>query len=385
MDDLQASMNDPTRPLDWRYQAAAQAADGNVWLGRHNSDPSTRQAAVLLRAQAACRGPTDRQRLRRRYSEISQAMALGEQRAAPLRLQLEAWMASGESAEEIAARTGLSASVLAAYEALFFDVRTRLHRPGLIIALAVERARRNPAGRGALYPLLVALTGGPAALARLEMVLRTEGAKAWQQTIRRELTLLQWLDARQEAYDSHAANTSRTAQARRELPEIDDEDEEFGGGEAIYLEHMQAMSEAVGKMLTVGQGHPHPEVRRLERNGAMLTEGEAMLVSAGYSLPNEAEILSMEYPDEEEEQADEIANEPADGPSADAARTRARRKTSHAPDPSHPRVVRRREALAQREQHLARQARIAEFGYDPEEHPQAPRHDAGGNSRGGNR
>jgi hypothetical protein len=55
----------------------------------------------------------------------------------PVRWALEAWILTGASAKEIATKCGLGVDVVEAYEAVFFDVRSRLSSPSFIMNFVI--------------------------------------------------------------------------------------------------------------------------------------------------------------------------------------------------------------------------------------------------------
>jgi len=139
---------DPRRDPAWRWTLA----------GRENSvgitDRPARAARQYRRAWAACRTDADRRLLETRMPTHSAAHALyrdGRSRAA-----LEVRVLSGEPAADIARKAGLPPSVVEAFEAVFFDVRSRLGATDFIHHVVIGAGTDEAAAWMAL-----AYAGGP--------------------------------------------------------------------------------------------------------------------------------------------------------------------------------------------------------------------------------
>jgi hypothetical protein len=118
----------PFRPLDWRWQVAGYFHRRGRRPGPTWADPWLLRAwhylHALRRAGAPELIPPDQ-----RDSALVAACALHSGAEPDRRLAVEARLLAGMSDAAIARRTGLPDEVIAAYEALFFDVRVRLDAP----------------------------------------------------------------------------------------------------------------------------------------------------------------------------------------------------------------------------------------------------------------
>jgi hypothetical protein len=126
---LEAARANPTRRPDWRWQRAHGV------LGQTQSPPSRhtdggpgfhwiRRGYVLLRNLRRCTQPINLQWLVNQHPDATWAYWLY---AAPengrKKALLEAYLLTGESDEVVAARFGIQAEIVRAYEGIFFNVR----------------------------------------------------------------------------------------------------------------------------------------------------------------------------------------------------------------------------------------------------------------------
>ncbi len=151
----------PFRPLDRRWQLAAYFERHGRRPGRRWADPWVMRAWRYLRALRRAGAPELITPARRDPALIA-ALALRSGAEPFRRLAVEATLLAGLTDAEIASRTGLSEEVIAAFEALFFDVRARLEATDHIVFMVVGPGLYDGS---ALDPALVikhlAYFGGP--------------------------------------------------------------------------------------------------------------------------------------------------------------------------------------------------------------------------------
>jgi hypothetical protein len=126
----------PFRPLDRRWQMAAYFDRNGRRTGRKWADPWVLRAWRYLRAVRRA-GTPERLPPARRDPALVAALALRSDVEPLRRLAVEATLLAGMSDSAIARRTGLADEVIAAYEALFFDVRARLEATDHLVFLVV--------------------------------------------------------------------------------------------------------------------------------------------------------------------------------------------------------------------------------------------------------
>ncbi len=172
----------PFRPLDWRWRTGLCLSTGGLRSRRKWIDGWVRRAANYLRLVDRLRG-RDAHRLVARDPELAGASRLRYDADRERdRLLVEAWLLTGECAITVAMRYDLDPGVVAAYEALYFDVRARLSSPDHILFTALAPLfQSGPSGpdRDTLIKLL-AYTGGPYVLEAVLRALDETSARARQ-------------------------------------------------------------------------------------------------------------------------------------------------------------------------------------------------------------
>src|SRR5205823_3925434 len=124
---------DPQRPPDWRWGRAVERAETRGGSFRPCRDPYVVAAQRYREAWGRCRGAAGRQRLTTRFPALDQAFRVYADPGDPYRHAVEARVLAGQPPADIADRTGLPAVVVLAYEAVFFDVRSRLRYPDYVL------------------------------------------------------------------------------------------------------------------------------------------------------------------------------------------------------------------------------------------------------------
>jgi hypothetical protein len=141
----------PWRPVDWRLRLARLRARGEL-QGRGLDDAWVRRAARFHR-ESARRG---REFAAGRDAGLAAALHLLDDVRGRDRLAVECLLLAGLGDGEVATRLGLPADVIAAYAALFFDVRPLLASPDRIVLTGVDPSASLHTG-----------TAGPEVIARL--------------------------------------------------------------------------------------------------------------------------------------------------------------------------------------------------------------------------
>jgi hypothetical protein len=129
----------PFRPVTWRWEWARLLREHGILPRRPHDDHwiarAIRFQVALTRAGAGA--DPSRNRLAEAQPAPFAAYHLWRQGEHPWRWALEARLLAGEPPEAIAARCGLSAAAVVAYEALFFNVRDRLEATDYISLIAI--------------------------------------------------------------------------------------------------------------------------------------------------------------------------------------------------------------------------------------------------------
>jgi hypothetical protein len=147
---LEYAANNPFRPADWRWKRAAnyllgQSPRPSIRLDGVAGNHWIRKAVTYKRRyeQAWDGGNVELARLS--YSEPDLFWAHYAYNGQLQRELLDAHVLTGSDDDEIAARFGLPHSVVAAYEAVFFNVRDRLDQPGYIVHHVINGGLSRPA------------------------------------------------------------------------------------------------------------------------------------------------------------------------------------------------------------------------------------------------
>ena len=164
--------DNPARPVAWRWERAGEAAAGVVGLSRRD-DAWVAAAAAFRRDLGRARGPQAAYALAERHGVVYWAHRLHDRRheedgrIAPN--LLEARVLARQGRGDIARMMGTREGVVEAYEALFFDVASRLDAPDYMLAVVFGPALVRGL-RSRDFDLLWKLAGyrcGPHVLERL--------------------------------------------------------------------------------------------------------------------------------------------------------------------------------------------------------------------------
>src|SRR5208282_5310715 len=137
--DLTWMRESPFRPPDWRWRLARLSLEEKLPRRPQLRDRWVRRCAKFMRADRV-RSRSCRPRRRASSDAILSDAARIRFASDPLiAAELEAWILAASHPEFIAERCNLSVEVVAAYEAVFFDVRPYLDATGYIFHRVIER------------------------------------------------------------------------------------------------------------------------------------------------------------------------------------------------------------------------------------------------------
>jgi hypothetical protein len=151
MNDNNPTELDPRRDPAWRWARA----DRGPGIG--GTDPTVRMARRYRRAWEACRTDADRQWLAARMPDLFAAHALYRDPAGRARAAVELRVLADQPAADVARAGGLPVTVVETFEAVFFDVRSRLAARDFIGGVVAGTGGDDTAWRRWL-----AYVGGPA-------------------------------------------------------------------------------------------------------------------------------------------------------------------------------------------------------------------------------
>ncbi|HEV2971705.1 MAG TPA: hypothetical protein VGY55_17135 [Pirellulales bacterium] len=133
-----STANDLLRATDWRYRLAAKRVAERRGLPQRRWDSWTTNVGHYLLRRGACRRPSDLEALAKSFGALDVAHRIFVDADQTLRRVLEARLVTGAPSCEIATRIGLSATAVNRFEAVYFDVRSRLARPDFILGRLIR-------------------------------------------------------------------------------------------------------------------------------------------------------------------------------------------------------------------------------------------------------
>ena len=175
MSSLTIAADNPFRPATWRWQRATEIQEGNGLPTTKRRDGLMgykwiTQALNFAREYADCHTDQQRNILAERRYDIFWAHWLWTETGHPQRHSVEAHILAREDDHAIGWKCGVAPSVIEAYEALFFNVREKMHHKQYILHCVIGPAIQNGISERE-YDLLWKLYGyflGPYILDSLE-------------------------------------------------------------------------------------------------------------------------------------------------------------------------------------------------------------------------
>lgn len=143
-DPFDCRCDSPTRPPDWRWLRALHLRDHGRRC-RSRDDELTASTLRYLGAFDRCATTEQHLRLRCRHAAFVDAHNL-HVAANAMTWSIQAQILAARPASEIALLTGFETASIETYEALFFDMRSRLHAPDCVHQLALRRSCSFGAG-----------------------------------------------------------------------------------------------------------------------------------------------------------------------------------------------------------------------------------------------
>jgi hypothetical protein len=279
IDSREFSAQDPLRPADWRYQAAADRVARGLPLPRSRWDSLTILAAVrLLRRTATAARAGGRRRPAGKLDALDIGLEIYLDRDRSLRYALEARVLADMPATKIAHLLGAPQLAIEIYESVFFDIRDRLrHRDFVIMKVINPRSDEPYDWRRSGWKLMGYLGRADA----LECVLspkRAAGIEHVELAQRRALraSLLHWMRSSVERGDKLDHRLFR---------DIIRFVAEAGAGEEVtdYARNVEAMLMSVPlKILDRMDAH---RMQKDNESGIELRASEQMLIAHGHTLP----------------------------------------------------------------------------------------------------
>jgi hypothetical protein len=304
------SPKNPRRPVNWRWQRASLAANGDYPLSRRrDGDLWVARAAKFIREQESCNTELDLAYLSERNPTIFWAYDIWytqNESGNPVRSEVEARLLADDQLANIARRVATEVEVIEAYERLFFNVRERLADRGYLMHCVLGPAvhRGFQASEYDLMWKLFALLGGPLAVdlmvdqsvghARPDRAsdLKYFVADVAQNDLRRVAML---------ALKTLRINNFNAMEIIDKFLKLVELERAGGTGAGIAAEAVKQNVDAMLTSLpfTVGQRSAHADAAPLDRYDdlpAELRYEEVMAISAGQAIPAQDMLELLAFP-----------------------------------------------------------------------------------------
>lgn len=174
------SARNPFRPVNWRWERAEQIVRGVLPYSSRIDDAWTRRAVDYRKALADCESPLDFALLAEEVPDLYWAHQIDQSvdrasRIGAMRYEIEARVLAAEAPKAIAKKVGVTPADVLAYEAVFFDARSKLDTPAYIQHMVIGPAvHRGLDSRD--YDLFWKLSGYMRGPAYLDAMIATYGS-----------------------------------------------------------------------------------------------------------------------------------------------------------------------------------------------------------------
>lgn len=308
---LPSLRDNPRRAPNWRWLRAVQIDSGGPRASRAIDGEEgfvwiRRASRLKRRYELAGNRPDQLYRLIQYDRVLFWAHSMWADDKAPMRWAIEARILAGESDEEIAARIGTDAEIIAAYHAVFFDVRSALYNQDYIVnVIMADAVTRGVSERQ--YDLLwkmFAFHGGShvldAVMSKFTATARPERA-----------------DDVSGFFQDFAINTMKhkAAVAALTVPinthtqlalidsfvkyvEIEKTSENTGKAHATIIDNIGAMMAALPFKIGTKLDSAADKMLPFDNGAAELRNEEMMIVAAGGKLPEHQVIEELRFPGE---------------------------------------------------------------------------------------
>jgi hypothetical protein len=125
--------NNPRRPVDWRWQLADIALNNDGYIRRSRSDKYIQKAIRFRRQANRCLDDNDYMRLLDIAPDLYEVWNLFDDGDdCEIRWEMEARLLTDQTYEQIGEAVNLTPESVELFEAIFFNVRDRVHNPSYI-------------------------------------------------------------------------------------------------------------------------------------------------------------------------------------------------------------------------------------------------------------
>ena len=317
---LDCSAQNPMRRPPWRWERARGICAGSQPSAGRTRDGLAgykwiNRAVSYMRAKQQYTALGRLDQLFARYPDIFWAEWIYDRDSHPLRWELEARLLSRSTDADIAMQCGTAGEVVKAYEALFFNVREKLHHPGYIVHTVMGTAvHRGLAERE--YDLLwkmYAYAHGPHMLTSLITKFVNpiwcntpdEVNSAIHDDTIATLKLKSSLAAK--TVQVNGGTQIELLQIYTKFVEIEQLSDSAGKAQSQILDHIGVMFNVMP--LNIGGRDPRSGQQRIagpattfDASAVELSYDESVQVATGHKLPYEAMLRQLDFPQAESQQ-----------------------------------------------------------------------------------
>lgn len=302
--------NSPKRSPDWRWQRASQYVESPCAATRPSQRRDGRGSVGIIRtaikfkaAYEACENDYAKLELIDKYPDIFWAYELYLQ-AEPTRYAIEAYILARETDKEIGYRFGLSPSIVASYEELFFNVRDYLQNQGYVVTVVIGEALQKGLYERQ-YDLLWKLCGYMGGPFVLDAMIGKYTQMAWASGPND--VSASWQDLAVGTMKMKAAQAALTVPVNQQTcialldifnkyVEVERTTQSQGQAKEAILENISAMLKTLPFSVAGQAGAERHMTAFYHTNGAELRYEEHFLASVGMPVPNIPLLDTMEYP-----------------------------------------------------------------------------------------
>lgn len=296
----------PLRPVDWRHRRACQLLDRNQQAARWMEDQETRKIFRFLRRRRLCRTDRDRVDLIQGMPEVSGAFEIHEHQDSAMRSGVEARILAGQSAKEIAERTGVTWRTLEFYAAAFFDVEDRLHARDFIFNHVISASRMRKvahAERDANWKYF-AYVGGPDLLESIMYGAPLADGRISRHDLAKSLAENTDVIARHGVAEKLKSSAPKDLQLAGQLQRLCGKTGVASAEEEGQLDEYHQSVAALMEGLPLRVCRPGisdddipEELKKFEEKGISLRANELLLYGLNGSLPNAEALFSAKFPE----------------------------------------------------------------------------------------
>lgn len=308
---FQELRDNPQRAPNWRWLRAVQidgggprasramdGEDGFKWIRRANR--------LKRRYELAGNRPDQMYRLLQYDRDMFWAHSMWLDERAPTRWVIEARILAGESADEIAIKLGTSSSIVAAYEAVFFDVRGMLaNRDYITSVVMADAVTRGLSERQ--YDLLWKLFGYQGGSHVLDSVISKVTPTDKPNSAKDVGTFFQEFAVNAVKHRAAVATITMSLNAPTQMAlidsfvkyvEIEKSSETAEKAHGTIMENIGAMMAALPFRIGTKLDSVDAKMLPFDDGAAELNNAELMTIASGGTLENQQAIENLRFPGE---------------------------------------------------------------------------------------